>query len=632
MSKHNLVKYLIIALLCVIFIFIIIHVVRTSLHRTSGKSLEKSLNSTIPPQCDNTDNTCGNNMYHCLGGNAIRGCRNQKDGPFPMIDCSSQCFKGALPTNPCDVVTCPPNSSCNNGICHCNSGWSGANCDKPDQPGTIPFCDKKPPCSPNYYYCLTGTGQNGCSKDVWNSNDCTSQCIYKSCIPNCNGKLCGDEDGCSGTCKTGTCERTGDICQNGVCKQPQCIPTCNGNMCGDNDGCGGTCKRGSCPTGDTCVDGKCQIPVTDYTLNYNKNDNYLKIIPDPIPDNNYFILLGDWGGTTNTKTIAQKKVAESMKTYYIEQKKAGKKLLFIATLGDNFYWTGQNNKTWETDWINIYGPDLVSVPWFSIMGNHDFGNDDPWCICPENNNNPNEVKKVGGTSYMCNQLDNDKQTDSRQRSSNTKNYVMPDFCYHYTISELNFELIALSCDYKDSPGGIGGDGTDLNCSGHECGAHQTSVNCGGADVMTDKLTKIYNAGQSLLIERAQTSTEKNILITNHYSDECDYLRNKFIDNSSEDSQTVISAGGHIHNTSCTKAQDDDLCLLILSGGGGGCCGDDVIENASGFYTVHFYKDSSDNSIKMKTEKILYPYNPKKSSTYHKNGSFIVNVPHSPDSH
>jgi len=76
--------------------------------------------------------------------------------------------------------------------------------------------------------------------------------------------------------------------------------------------------------------------------------------------------------------------------------------------------------------------------------------------------------------------------------------------------------------------------------------------------------------------------------------------------------------------------DGELCLSIVSGGDGGCCETAPTANASKFYVVHFY--SSDNTIKMKTEKILYPYNPKKLPTYHKNGSFIVNVPHSPDSH
>jgi hypothetical protein len=415
-----------------------------------------------------------------------------------------------------------------------------------------------------------------------------------------------------------------------------CIPNCNGKKCGDNDGCGGTCTN--CDNGYICRNSTCIPPTIGYQLNYDLSR--IQIKPDPIPDNNYFILIGDWGGVSANANLgsSQLAVAKMMKDYYNEQG-INRKLLFVATLGDNFYYTGHDGtaEMWNSTWKHVYGPnskddtDLTNVPWFAVMGNHDFGNNDPWSICPEKSP---QVRIVNKTAYNCNQLDNDKQIVSRQRPSDTDNYVMPDFCYNYEIPELNFELIALSCDYTDSPKGIGGDGTDEKCGDHMCGAFQTSVNCGSPQAMTDKLRSIYNAGQDLLIERAKNSEMTNILITNHYPDVENELKNTFISNTPETKkarQTVITAGGHDHNTYCIQQQDEELCLSIVSGGGGGCCTTAPTANVSGFYVVHFYRDSSDNSIKMKTEKILYPY-PKKSSTYHKNGSFIVNVPHSPDSH
>ena len=73
-----------------------------------------------------------------------------------------------------------------------------------------------------------------------------------------------------------------------------------------------------------------------------------------------------------------------MLEYYNKQKSSGKNLLFIATVGDNFYWMGQDGTTWNTNWSDIYDTNLRKVPWFPVMGNHDWGNDDPYCLCPEN--------------------------------------------------------------------------------------------------------------------------------------------------------------------------------------------------------------------------------------------------------
>ncbi len=73
------------------------------------------------------------------------------------------------------------------------------------------------------------------------------------CEPQCAGLECGD-DGCGGLC--GTCE--GGTCFGGTC----CFPQCGGKACGD-DGCGGSC--GECPPFDKCVNGACEICVPDCT-------------------------------------------------------------------------------------------------------------------------------------------------------------------------------------------------------------------------------------------------------------------------------------------------------------------------------------------------------------------------------
>lgn len=68
-----------------------------------------------------------------------------------------------------------------------------------------------------------------------------------NCVPACDGRFCGNNDGCGGVC--GVCP-TGQECNtSGRCIKAPCTPDCNGRKCGD-DGCGGSC--GECTKGQLC--------------------------------------------------------------------------------------------------------------------------------------------------------------------------------------------------------------------------------------------------------------------------------------------------------------------------------------------------------------------------------------------
>ena len=62
------------------------------------------------------------------------------------------------------------------------------------------------------------------------------------------------------------------------------------------------------------------------------------------PEMNYFLLIGDWGAhdSSTSDVKVQTAVANKMKTYYESQKSKGMNLLFVGTVGDNFYYDGQN--------------------------------------------------------------------------------------------------------------------------------------------------------------------------------------------------------------------------------------------------------------------------------------------------
>lgn len=123
------------------------------------------------------------------------------------------------------------------------------------------------------------------------------------CVPRCEGKACGGDDGCGGTCKVGLCA-LGQRCDDGICRCDQsscpegccrddacfpgaadshcgtgggpcvdclaqnqacgadqscfaCQPQCAGKSCGAPNGCDGICSTGSCPSGQICTGGIC---------------------------------------------------------------------------------------------------------------------------------------------------------------------------------------------------------------------------------------------------------------------------------------------------------------------------------------------------------------------------------------
>ena len=84
-------------------------------------------------------------------------------------------------------------------------------------------------------------------------------------------------------------------------------------------------------------------PPTTYEFKFNRSNNHLNISFDKTKrSNNYFLTLGDWGQHDGGDRSCQNKVGKSMQDYVANMTKQGKTLLFIAALGDNFYWHGMD--------------------------------------------------------------------------------------------------------------------------------------------------------------------------------------------------------------------------------------------------------------------------------------------------
>jgi len=270
-----------------------------------------------------------------------------------------------------------------------------------------------------------------------------------------------------------------------------------------------------------------------------------------------------------------------MNDYVAKYKAQGKRCLFVSSVGDNFYSSGVKDAAhWESQWSNVYGTNdpnrpLYNIPWLSVMGNHDHGNDDPYCACGRG----------------CKQFNS-----NGARPSGTEKYWMPDYYYNYVVPGVDLEVIALDTNGLDA-GGLGGDG----CGG---GASLTCQVCGGLGNIQSFLSGRKSAGESFLDERARASTAKTALIMQHYDGTTgrDY-KNRF-----ESAQqavgnqktAILSAYGHAHDQQC-QGSGANGCDVILTGGGGGWRGGDYF----GFTAVHLKDDGGFETV-LETSEVRFP--------------------------
>ena len=345
----------------------------------------------------------------------------------------------------------------------------------------------------------------------------------------------------------------------------------------------------------------CDREPEEYILNFPRQDNPLNVeVVEPL-SKNYIITLGDWGASTTHEDYdddnvkIQQQVSKLLNDFYNSQNEKGFNLLFIITVGDNFYRTGvtdcsiDNGAKFKDSWKDVYGEALTSVPWLSVFGNHDWGDDDAYALCPWNNNKTKirkeYIRENGKTEtihYGSNQLNKDKG------GCNPNFYYLPDFSYYYSLNFndlLNFELIQMETTGYACPGVIGGG----------FGNNKVFNQCGGIKTACNYMKKIGKASQNLLIERAKHSPNKNFLISQHYPGarsrqfasmfKSHRYKNGSI-KSQERNEKVWSIFGHSHYQAClSKDKITKECNQILTGGGGGCCSPQF--TLKGFYVIGF---------------------------------------------
>jgi tartrate-resistant acid phosphatase type 5 len=81
----------------------------------------------------------------------------------------------------------------------------------------------------------------------------------------------------------------------------------------------------------------------------------------------HFIVMGDWGRNGEP---AQQRVADVM-----GKVAAQLNISFVISTGDNFYpggVAGENDPQWRSSFERVYTAPALQVPWFPVLGNHDY--------------------------------------------------------------------------------------------------------------------------------------------------------------------------------------------------------------------------------------------------------------------
>ena len=172
------------------------------------------------------------------------------DGCDPLTGCFNAPQSGTCD----DGDACTENDVCGGGVCISGGTLS---CED-DNSCTDDDCDSTEGC-------VFTSNDDSCD----DGDSCTGDdvCVGGTCVGTPGTVSCTDFNSCtedlclpSGDCAHNPipdgfpCNGGGaNSCQNGECV---CVPQCDGNICDNDDGCGGLC---GCGDGETCAAGKCVL-------------------------------------------------------------------------------------------------------------------------------------------------------------------------------------------------------------------------------------------------------------------------------------------------------------------------------------------------------------------------------------
>eukprot|EP00122_Pirum_gemmata_P021592 Pgem_evm1s20107 len=282
-----------------------------------------------------------------------------------------------------------------------------------------------------------------------------------------------------------------------------------------------------------------------------------------------FPVLGDWGWTPTNyggpiqSNGLQIRVSDSMKSNTWNTPNALPS--FVLNVGDSFYMNGVSSSAdsqWNDHWYNIYGSDLCSVAWYSVMGNHDLGPSNE-CVCSTPENVP--------ANSVCPQVNPVlSQFSNANWVMKGRNYIIDTYVESHNTLIINLDTNFINsneiCKY-----------TTGSCNNDNC---------------KSQLTAMKDVTEGFLQQALDGSTADTVIVNNHYpynwggmigvTNILKTFANKY------SSKRVLFYGGHVHlverkYTDNYGAGLPNNIVAYTSGGGGGYGCDN--RNEQGFVSV-----------------------------------------------
>jgi hypothetical protein len=188
-------------------------------------------------------------------------------------DCANglTCFDG-MPGGYCTVLNCK--------VAQCPGGTKCSPINDGDLDVCMVPCGADSDCREEDGHGCTDGGGCWCGDEICTAGE-----------GHCMGEVAGTCNTCGSALEPGAvdCAESDQFCLEGECVD--CIPDCNGKSCGD-DGCGGSCGVCDVWSGEACIDDTCQcasVPGTVFNQFYKQGDEDYAYVVAVDTDGNYVI-------------------------------------------------------------------------------------------------------------------------------------------------------------------------------------------------------------------------------------------------------------------------------------------------------------------------------------------------------